>query len=65
MLSKKYEKSLDVVIIEMKELKKEITKEAILNYVVNQVFSKTRLGLVLSKITRKQVVLYCEKNKIE
>ncbi|KKM95155.1 hypothetical protein LCGC14_1190960 [marine sediment metagenome] len=65
MLSKKYENSLDVVITEMKELKKKITKEFILNYVVSQVFAGTRLGAKLSKITRKQVVLYCEKNKIK
>ena len=65
MLSKKHENSLDAATEEMKELRREITRRKISDFVMSQVLQGTPLGARLSSITIKQISLYCEKNKIE
>ena len=65
MLSKKHENSLDAAVLEMKELKREITRKAISDFVMSQVLQVTTLGVRLSSMNIKQVNLYCDKNKID
>lgn len=63
-LSKKHENSLDIVVDEMKKLKREITRLSISNFVMGQIMQNTHLAGRLNTITQKQLTLYCEKYKI-